>query len=181
MKSELRGSSLSLRQTVCSTFPRSGLSFVKSSSLAKGGTSKKRPSPHLHKFPTRNNKVSPRTFQMALVDHGRFLQHFSQLIVHIHPPVVHCITNVVKTSKRNSTQHLSNHMYHFETDLCIRTITSPVAVGNFIPWLIFPPISRAERSEASTVFSRSNVEIVGSNPARGMDVCLRFYVLCCAV
>jgi hypothetical protein len=35
---------------------------------AKGGTSKKRPSPHLHKVPTRSNKVSPRTFQMALVD-----------------------------------------------------------------------------------------------------------------
>jgi hypothetical protein len=39
----------------------------------------------------------------------------------------------------------------------------------------------AEQSEASTVFGRSNVEIVGSNPARGMDVCLRFSVLCCPV
>jgi hypothetical protein len=29
--------------------------------------SKKRPPPHLHKFPTRNNKVSPWTFQTALV------------------------------------------------------------------------------------------------------------------
>jgi hypothetical protein len=28
---------------------------------------KNRPSPHLHKFPTRSNKVSPRTFQAALV------------------------------------------------------------------------------------------------------------------
>jgi len=34
-----------------------------------------------------------------------------------------------------------------------------------------------ERSEPSTVFGRSNVEIAGSNPARGMDVCLRFSVL----
>jgi hypothetical protein len=32
----------------------------------KGGTSKKIPSPHLHKVPTRSNKVSPRTFQTAL-------------------------------------------------------------------------------------------------------------------
>jgi hypothetical protein len=32
-----------------------------------GGTSKKRPSPHLHKVPTRSNKVNPRTFQTALV------------------------------------------------------------------------------------------------------------------
>jgi hypothetical protein len=53
--------------TVCSTFSRSGRSVVKSASLAKGGTSKKRPSPHLHKVPSRSNKASPRTFQTALV------------------------------------------------------------------------------------------------------------------
>jgi hypothetical protein len=52
---------------VCSTFSRSGWSVVRSASLAKGGTKKKRPSPHLHKVPTRNNKVSPRTSQTALV------------------------------------------------------------------------------------------------------------------
>jgi hypothetical protein len=49
--------------TVCSTFSISGWSVVRSASLAKGGTSKKRRSPHLHKVPTRSNKVSPRTFQ----------------------------------------------------------------------------------------------------------------------
>jgi hypothetical protein len=53
--------------TVCSTFSRSGWSVVRSASLAKGGTSKKRPSSHLHKVPTRSNKVSPQTFQTALV------------------------------------------------------------------------------------------------------------------
>jgi hypothetical protein len=53
--------------TVWSTFSRSGWSVVRSTSLAKGGTSKKKPSPHLHEVPTRSNKVSPRTFQMALV------------------------------------------------------------------------------------------------------------------
>jgi hypothetical protein len=37
-------------------------------SLGKGGTSKKRPSPHLDKVASRINKVSPRTFQTALVD-----------------------------------------------------------------------------------------------------------------
>jgi hypothetical protein len=52
--------------TVCSTFSRSGWSVVRSASLAKGGTSKKRPSPHLHKVPTRSSKVSPRTLQTAL-------------------------------------------------------------------------------------------------------------------
>jgi hypothetical protein len=57
-----------LRQTVCSTFSRSGWSVVSSASLAKGGTSKKRPStPHLHKVPTRSNKVNPQNFQTAHV------------------------------------------------------------------------------------------------------------------
>jgi hypothetical protein len=56
--------------TVCSTFSIRGWSVVRSASLAKGGTSKKkkRPSPHLHKVPIRNNKVSPRTFQTAFVE-----------------------------------------------------------------------------------------------------------------
>jgi hypothetical protein len=39
----------------------------------------------------------------------------------------------------------------------------------------------AARSKASTVFGRSNIGIAGSNPARGMDVCLRLSVLCCPV
>jgi hypothetical protein len=50
------------------TFLRSGWSVVGSGSLAKGGTSKKRPSPHLQKVPTRSNKVSPRTLQTALLE-----------------------------------------------------------------------------------------------------------------
>jgi hypothetical protein len=36
----------------------------------------------------------------------------------------------------------------------------------------------AERSEACTVYERLNIEIAGSNPTRGMDVCLRVSVLC---
>jgi hypothetical protein len=44
---------------VCSTFSRSGCSVVRSASLAKGDTSEKRPSPHLHKVLTRSNKVNP--------------------------------------------------------------------------------------------------------------------------
>jgi hypothetical protein len=43
------------------------------------------------------------------------------------------------------------------------------------------PVSMAERSKASTVFSRSNIGITVSNPAGGMDVCLRLSVLCCPV
>jgi hypothetical protein len=53
---------------LASEFPFYGRkSLVRSASLAKGGTSKKRPSPHLHKVPTRSNKVSPRTLLTALV------------------------------------------------------------------------------------------------------------------
>jgi hypothetical protein len=43
------------------TFSRSGWSVVRSAPLAKRGTMKKRPSLHVHKVPTRRNKVSPRT------------------------------------------------------------------------------------------------------------------------
>jgi hypothetical protein len=71
---------------VCSKFSRGGWSIVRSASLAKGGTSKKRPSPHLHKVPTRNNKVSPWNFQTALVfslrirpTPGSFLTPFNHL------------------------------------------------------------------------------------------------------
>jgi hypothetical protein len=40
---------------------------VRNASLAKGGTSKKRPSLYLHKVPTGSNKMSPRTLRTALV------------------------------------------------------------------------------------------------------------------
>jgi hypothetical protein len=46
------------------TFSKSEWSVVRIASLAKGGTSKKRPSPHLLRVTT---KVSPQTFQTALV------------------------------------------------------------------------------------------------------------------
>jgi hypothetical protein len=58
---------ISKRSTVCTKFSRSGLSVLRNASLAKGGTSKERPSPHLHKVPIRINNVSPRTLQTALV------------------------------------------------------------------------------------------------------------------
>jgi hypothetical protein len=53
--------------TVCSMFSRSGWSVVRGTWLAKGGTSKKRQSLHLHKVPNRSNKLSPQTSQAALV------------------------------------------------------------------------------------------------------------------
>jgi hypothetical protein len=57
----------SLKATV-TQFSRSGWSVARSASLAKGCTSKKRPSPHLHEVPTQSDEVSPRTLQTALVN-----------------------------------------------------------------------------------------------------------------
>jgi hypothetical protein len=34
------------------------------------------------------------------------------------------------------------------------------------------PVPMATRSKSCTVLDRSNTEIVGSNPARGMDMCV---------
>jgi hypothetical protein len=69
--------------TVCSTFSTRGWSVVRSASLAKGGTSKKIPSPHLHQVPTRSNKVSPRTLQTALVCKRSPPRPFEPLILFI--------------------------------------------------------------------------------------------------
>jgi hypothetical protein len=43
--------------------------------------------------------------------------------------------------------------------------------------LTLMPITVAARSEAWALISRT----LGSNPAQGMDVCQRLYVLCCPV
>jgi len=40
------------------------------------------------------------------------------------------------------------------------------------------PVPMAAQSRTRAVFNRSNTGIVGSNPARGMDVCAGFSVLC---
>jgi hypothetical protein len=40
------------------------------------------------------------------------------------------------------------------------------------------PITVAELSNAWTVFVRLNTGIVGSNPTRGMDVCVRLFCVC---
>jgi hypothetical protein len=42
------------------------------------------------------------------------------------------------------------------------------------------PVTVAAPSEARDVFARSNTAIVGSNPAKGMDVFSTF-ILCCPV
>jgi hypothetical protein len=52
---------------VCSMCLRSWWGIERSTLLAKGDTLKMRLSPHLHKVLTWSNKVSPRTFQTALV------------------------------------------------------------------------------------------------------------------
>jgi hypothetical protein len=40
------------------------------------------------------------------------------------------------------------------------------------------PITLAARSKAWTVFACSRTGIVGSNPTRGMDVCVRLFCVC---
>jgi hypothetical protein len=40
------------------------------------------------------------------------------------------------------------------------------------------PITVTTRSKAWTVFARLNAGIVGSNPTRGMDVCVRLFCVC---
>jgi hypothetical protein len=58
-----RHSKKSSFKTTVTPFSRSGRSVVRSASLAKGGTSKKRPSPHLHEVPIRsNNSVESTNF-----------------------------------------------------------------------------------------------------------------------
>jgi hypothetical protein len=42
----------------------------------------------------------------------------------------------------------------------------------------FKPITVAARSKTRTVFARSNTGVVGSNPTRGMDVCVRLFCVC---
>jgi hypothetical protein len=54
-------------KTTVTPFSRSGWNVLRSASLAKEGTSKKRPSPHLHKVPTRSDTVSPWTLQTVLL------------------------------------------------------------------------------------------------------------------
>jgi hypothetical protein len=43
----------------------------------------------------------------------------------------------------------------------------------FVSYNQAEPITVAALSKARNVFARSNAGIVGSNPTRGMDVCLR--------
>jgi hypothetical protein len=54
-------------KTTVTPFSRSRWSVVRSASLVKRGTSKKRPSPHLHEVLTLSKKMTPRNLQTALV------------------------------------------------------------------------------------------------------------------
>jgi hypothetical protein len=64
------------------------------------------------------------------------------------------------------------------SELLHNPVSTPFATGVPILKFVERPDPMAERSEARTVFGRSNTGIVGSNPTRGMDVCPRFSVLC---
>jgi hypothetical protein len=64
----------------------------------------------------------------------------------------------------------------FSTDLGLMLIHANATVSNPYEW----PITAASRFKAWTVFARSNTAVVGSNPTRGMDICVySFFVLPC--
>jgi hypothetical protein len=56
---------------------------------------------------------------------------------------------------------------------------NPVRNFNIQHWKNTKPITVVARSKAWTVFGRSTTGIVGSNPTRGMDVCVRLFCLYC--
>jgi hypothetical protein len=118
--------------TICSTFSRSGWSVGRSASLAKGGTSKKRPSLHLHKVPTRSNKVSPRTllwakrFVLEILGRPSYIPH-----LHLH---------VYFTSHRNYPL-ISALRYIIET--CYYTHNSaPCGWLSKLIWMLLTPTFR---------------------------------------
>jgi hypothetical protein len=69
-------------------------------SLAKGRTSKRSPSPHLHKVPTRSNKVNPRTLQTALVHSRGYVMNF---ILPAYGPNVAEVTRTTKNLGRRAS------------------------------------------------------------------------------
>jgi len=83
------------------TFSRSRWSVIGSISLAKRGTSKKRPSPYLHKVPTRSNKVSPRIFQTALVQLSLTLVYSVGSAYSTHGKNEKCIQNSTRKTWRD--------------------------------------------------------------------------------
>jgi hypothetical protein len=42
----------------------------------------------------------------------------------------------------------------------------------------FEPITVVARSKARTIFARAKTGILGSNPTRGIDVCVRLFCVC---
>jgi hypothetical protein len=103
------------------------------------------------------------------------------------------IKPVISNHDHNLTLHLIMHenikMDLDETDIkyiglvqnCNQRQVFILRVLYFSLLVFTLPVSVVARSKASTVFGRSNIGITGSNPARGIDVCLCFSVLCCPV
>jgi hypothetical protein len=56
--------------------------------------------------------------------------------------------------------------------------TSIVSISNAVKINVSPHGWNASRSEAWTVFARSNARIVGSNPTQSSDVCVRLFCVC---
>jgi len=104
--------------TVCSTFLKSGWSVIRSALLAKGGTLKKRPSPHLHKVPTRSNKVGPQTLRIAPV---LSVQHSAMLALQLcwTSPIIWCILNIHEFSGFIYTHIVRQFVVIILMDICL--------------------------------------------------------------
>jgi hypothetical protein len=89
-----------------------------------------------------------------------FFRRFCQMCLVWHHPVSTC---------------LGIATVHFTEQVRQPSINSQPCLCIYVPQWLGGPITVAARSEAWTVFSRSNTGIVDSNPTRGMDVCV---VLC---
>jgi hypothetical protein len=88
------------------------------------------------------------------------------------PDLVWALRKKVPPSAANRIPVFQSVTSHYTELLCLM---------NLIKLKVNKPVSIAERSKACTVYDRLNIEITGSNPARGMDVCLRVSVFCCPV
>jgi hypothetical protein len=87
-------------------------------------------------------------------------------------------------STRNDIKFSKLRIFQYSYTMEIELITNHKQIGYYLVTEVIlhetqlRPITVAARSEARTVFARSNTEIVGSNPTREIHVCMRLFCIC---
>jgi hypothetical protein len=71
-----------------------------------------------------------------------------------------------------SISNFGNPLEFVEISYYRRFIAHPITKIMFHSLILMLPIAVAARAKSRTVFALSNTEIGGSNPTRGMDVCV---------